>query len=142
MKKEILFKGKIEHTNEWVEGYYFETPLTDEKTDSMPEDGWYFLTGKKRHVISRNSCVYQVSEKTVCEYTGTTDCNNIKIFEGDILKYDHITVKNKKNKFVVRWSEGHCGFVADSMKPDNIWPNLNPGTTRRLKVIGNIHDDA
>ena len=59
--RKIKFRGKIEHTNEWVQGYYFETPLTDGKTDSMPEDGWYFLTGKKRHVISRNNCAYQVN---------------------------------------------------------------------------------
>ena len=141
MKREILFKGKIEHTNEWVEGYYFETPLTDEKTDSMPEDGWSFLTGKKRHVISRNSCVYQINEETVGQYTGTTDSNKTKIFEGDILQEAHPALKNNI-KFVVRWSEGHCGFVADPMKPDNVWPNLNPGTTLHLKVIGNIYDNA
>jgi hypothetical protein len=64
--REIKFKGKRIDNGEWVEGHYFITPLTDEATGSKPEDGWYFLTGRERHCISKNNCVYEIDDSTLC----------------------------------------------------------------------------
>jgi hypothetical protein len=86
MMREIEFRGRRKDNNEWVYGYYFLTPLTDEATESKSEDGWYFLTGRERHCISRNNCVYEVDPETVGQYTNNDDWKEIKVFDGDILK--------------------------------------------------------
>ena len=120
MKRQFLFRGKT-FKNQWVTGDLIQYPSSTEIGRLNFADEISFVKVKK---------------ETVGQFIGTTDCDKTDIFEDDILQDDH------GKKFIVRWSEGHCGFVTEPMKPDNIWPNLNPGTTRRLKVIGNIHDDA
>ena len=66
MKTQIRFKGKRIDTGEWVSGYYFKTPLTDENSGTDPEVGWYFLTGKTRHCISNeDGLVFVVDAETI-----------------------------------------------------------------------------
>jgi len=45
---EIKFRGKRIDNGNWVCGYFFETPLTDENSGAKPENGWFFLTGEKK----------------------------------------------------------------------------------------------
>ena len=85
MNRQIEFRGKT-FGGDWVCGDYFKTPLTDEATNSKPEDGWFFLIGKVRHCISDDGCVYEVDPKTIGEYINKKDNKNNKIFEGDKLK--------------------------------------------------------
>ena len=48
----IKFKGQRIDNKEWVEGYYFVTPLTDENSGTNPDTGHFFLCGEKKHCIS------------------------------------------------------------------------------------------
>jgi len=62
----LRFRGKRIDTGEWVSGYYFKTPLTDENSGTEPEAGWFFLTGAPRHCIStEDGVVYVVEGDTV-----------------------------------------------------------------------------
>lgn len=89
MKERYLFRGKRIDTKEWVYGYYFKTPLTDENSGTESEDGWFlFADGKKRHCISdKNGCTYVVIPKTVGLWTTVKDKNNKLVFEGDICRF-------------------------------------------------------
>lgn len=60
------FKAKRFDNGEWVEGYYFKAPLTDENSGTAPDAGWFFLVGEDRHCISdENGVVYVVDPTSI-----------------------------------------------------------------------------
>lgn len=113
--REILFRGKRVDNGEWVEGslvcfpndYEIGTIVCFEEED---EAGFVF----GNHV--------EVYLKTVGQYTGLTDIDGSKIFEGDIMR-------NIGN--VVEFCND--GFCINGDSPLAFWT--------RTKIIGNIHDD-
>ena len=120
--REILFRGKRISDGEWVEGYLgvevggapvIEYCGTDEDVGDYVEEQF-------------------VNPESIGEFTGLTDKNGVKIFEGDIL---HAAQGN----FVVRWSESICSFVAG--EKERMRPCMNSGTMNCCEVIGNIFDN-
>ena len=69
MNREILFRGKRVDGKGWVYGYYVE-------------DGKQFLI-----VNPKNDSYDEVNPSTLGQFTGLTDKNGTKIFEGDLVLY-------------------------------------------------------
>jgi uncharacterized phage protein (TIGR01671 family) len=134
MNREVKFRGKRTDNGEWVCGYYFETPLTDEATGSMPEDGWSFLTGRKRHCISRNNCVYEVIPSTVGQYTGLKDKMGREVYEGDVLRCGDCTSDNGYDKVIIFNTPA---YVLKDNRGFFYWHYY----ADEYEIIGNIHDN-
>ena len=116
--REILFRGKF--GNEWKYGFL-----------SIEPKGLVI----KEPYKNESSNVWHIDADTVGQYTGLTDNNGTKIFEGDIVKYGD-TVHNVV--FEQRNGTAYFGLVYSTLE------TLSFGHYQDLKqieVIGNIHDN-
>ena len=139
--REILFRGKQVSDGEWIEGYVFPQVI----------DGGYAplcittepICANDYSEILGNWAI--VDSSTVGQYTGLTDKNGKKIFEGDILKIidkyqspfdDDTNEYTDITTDVVHFDdEGLCFSYGKSpflCVVDNV--------TAEYEVIGNIHD--
>lgn len=139
--REILFRGKRTDNGEWVEGYYVAANYHWHKhgihrdwiiCNACANGGWFAL-GEKHPVIGN----------TVGQFTGLTDENGKKIFEGDIVC--QTGADNRPDEYaVVRYGEFNCscchgvyGWFFEGIKYDF-------ADIRRPEwhiIIGNIHDN-
>ena len=127
--REILFRGKRADNGEWVEGHY---GVKGKETDAEE----HFIIKSK--TMTTNSLKSQFAEvevdpETVGQFTGLTDKNGTKIFEGDIVD---ILTENEEIG-VVEYDDGGFEVKADGFTVD-FHSNIN-GTSS--EVIGNIHDN-
>jgi len=142
---ETKFRGKRIDNGDWVYGYFFKTPLTDENSGTPPENGWFFLTGEERYCISNeHGTVFVVDPETVGMSTGRTTENthpmfyDIKeLFEGDVFTCEH-----SQTKFVTTFKD--FGWIGISDEEDAFGPytiNLYSIRKHKIKILGNIHDN-
>ena len=110
MKREILFRGKAINTGEWVES----------------------MTICNGTIKRKSNCVYlEVNEKfigvipeTVGQFTGLTDKNGVKIFEGHKIKSFHGAI-----------------YDVHDMIEFHTWIERTFRGNPEFEIIGNIYDN-
>ena len=121
--REILFRGKRIDSGEWVEGFYCRAFRWTGDHDPQP-------------AIQEADCFMfrLVDPATIGQYTGLTDKNRKKIFEGDIIFDQHPSIQKA---YTVIWFSG--SFVRRTK--DGHYLSLSVLNCNEFEVIGNIHDN-
>lgn len=130
--REILFRGKRTDCDAWVEGdllqiKYYNKPIIECKI--MPQ--------------TPVSSAYPVLSETIGQFTGLTDKNGMRIFEGDICRFKRF---NDVHVGKIIFNETTASFV---MKYQSIVGAYGEKATHKMllsvcddiEVIGNIHDN-
>ena len=143
--REILFRGKRLYNGDWVYGN-----LVIDKNDKphiVPKDYFYEDGHHLKYYDDTDKPVF-IDPVTVGQYTGLTDKNGTKIFEGDIVNYPDTylswsgDVDVKGNVGAVEWSKiTMCFYFSNRIAVDMEEFFVLNGCMTDVEVIGNIHDN-
>ncbi len=126
--REILFKGKRKDNGEWVEGWLVgktcKTILSEAEVSAQ--------------IVDNDLVWHEVIPGTVGQYTGLTDINGVKIFEGDVIQK---CSDNKDNEFIhdfgrVFWYPPWARFVFKAFN----FQYQSIDMYNKYEVIGNAYD--
>lgn len=121
MFREILFRAKRALTQEWIQG------------DLIHSESGLIMSNRDGTYVS-------VIPETVGQFTGLTDKNGKKIFEGDIVRYG---AKSRydgiyKVLFETRGGSGYFGIAINKIET---WGFCIEVPSKYMEVIGNIYDN-
>jgi uncharacterized phage protein (TIGR01671 family) len=135
--REILFRGKRVDNGEWVEGYYFKA--THHWHNHGVHEDWIAVDTIQNGGYCNVRGKYAIIPETIGQFTGLTDKNGKRIFEGDIIKdcdYEYI--------HSVKYF-GDEDYPAFDCYPDIQFCECNGLShlvaANAAEVIGNIHDN-
>lgn len=126
----IKFRGRQIESAAWVTGFYSKSPK-----------GVTYITPL------RGGWPIKVDPETVGQWTGLQDCENFKIYEGDIVK---ITGNYKPGLYIVFWDEHRVAWWGKNVKCDKRDNQYDDDAFQLLgdcfqvtyrEVVGNIYDD-
>lgn len=132
--REILFRGKRKDNQEWVEGFFaINTICSITETYLSP-----VIIKNPEGIYDTES--YEIIPETVGQYTGLTDKNGMKIFEGDILRGERYVDYGQTGEFkphitVVKWNVKKSAY-----EPLNYFDGYSYDI-KNYEIIGNIHDN-
>ena len=131
--REILFRGKQTDNGEWIEGAYSPFHLNFGEREEKP----HIIIISDDEDIDGLWC--EVIPETVGQYTGLTDKNGVKIFEGDIV---HCVSKLDSADMVIIFECGQFRMIL-AEKYHEYQTNVGYYDINCFakEVIGNIHDN-
>ena len=118
--REILFRGKRKDNAEWVYGNFVRGCVND----------FAYIVEFGNKELCRN--YVEVIPSTIGQYSGLTDKNGTRIFEGDIVTLP--AYQGGKKKSIVYFKNGKFAVDGSNYNFKDICP-------KRMEVIGNIHDN-
>ena len=128
--REIEFRGKAKHNNEWVYGFY--SPLI-----------WYPSLTQTPSIKTFKGGDMEINPETLGQYTGVKDKNGTKIFEGDIVKYCIHTkgYEHLDKNYIVEFSFGGFRLRENLFDEFSDYVDNDSVDWDRCEVIGNIYDN-
>ena len=148
--REILFRGKRVDNGEWVEGYYAAEPYTKNTYN------YGYILENEKDLFAKKA--WLVDSRTVGQFTGLTNKNGTKVFEGDIVAIppnmsrkstlgvvkfgDYKTppygVDKTNRGFYIRWYYENEA-IEEMLRRDIVfWFNYSHVD---ISIIGNIYDN-
>lgn len=136
--REILFRGKRVDNSGWVYGYFVNQYGANQiyLPNDTDDDGF-----DKRHI----------TPETVGQYTGLTDKNGKKIFEGDIIELHTLDTNDRRRavclygEFREEEDELYLGWYIHYSGSDGTFDSSLVQENKELmnlaEIIGNIHDN-
>ena len=122
--REILFRGKT-YSDKWVYGYLLKGSI---------DNDFYILENV-------GGTPFWIDPETIGQYTGLTDKNGKKIFEGDIIK------SKSGNTYLIHFNDGSFAFadkdriVVNYSLDDSEFGIAYKGICDGHEVIGNVFDN-
>lgn len=144
MTREILYRGKRIDNGEWVTGYFGCDNCSSEinpDTGAPFEDGYYITDFIMKDGISNN--VFEIDPATLGQFTGLTDKNGKRIFEGDLVRYGYSSALGEF------WDIGNVVYVPTDgcFEISNLCERYLKRLTQTqivnssIEVIGTVYDD-
>ena len=122
--REILFRGKRTDNGEWEYGDLWCNPYGKRAVCIVSPINDQGTTGGN-----------EVIPETVGQYTGLTDKNGKRVFEGDIVRYGDTI---HKVVFEQRYGTAYFGIMISDIET---WLFGNECPANLVEVIGNIYDN-
>ncbi len=138
--REILFRGKRIDNGEWIEGFYYKEPAPPSCFSVGDDTHWIVFvdpTFLPDWGLPYRMVRVDVEPGTVGQYTGMTDKNGKKIFEGDIVKTDRFNTPNKQ--YVIKYDLLLGAFIGED--DGTMYFTTFDGDSELFEIIGNIHDN-